>query len=436
MLMRNVIVYSIRLAMVAGLLTAWVSIDPAACAAADYRTPRAGEEYVTELWGEQAIAPARDRRSVTALNLGVAWIPDAPRDYEVLPFGAFFLWRNPEGGRGRLRAVVAGLYNEVRYQRRPDWLGKTEFVLTLDSLTVPTERQEFVEGVRIDEEELEWHRIHLGFGFSWRADLAPYHQDNALEAALTYEPGILLFSEGSDTADGFRTPSDTYEGRVHLRLRADALERNIMELPHEGWSAGFDGWYGHRARWRDWGGGPVFGEQDGSEHRDWLAARFHALAAAGLPFGEPDRHRLIASLYGGIGKDLDRFSAFRLGGEPSGGEWEALARPAVAGAIFDEFFSRSYALANLEYRYELLFFCYLHLRGQLAWLERARFSADGTADWEMDALPALGAAVTCGAPWNSQVELAYNYNFGLLREEGGDSEFGGHSVTLAWSKEF
>jgi hypothetical protein len=435
-LIRNVIALPARLALAAGFLAACVLTVPAAGMAADYRTPRAGEEYVTEFWGEQVIAPARNRRSVTALNLGATWFPDAPRDYEVLPFGAFFLWRNPEGGRERLRAVVAGLYNEVRYQRRPDWFGKTELVLTLDSLTVPTERQEFVEGVRIDEEELEWHRVHLGFGFSWRADLAPYHQDNALEAALTYEPGILLFSEGSDTVDGFRSPSDTYEGRVHLRLRADALERNLMELPHEGWAAGFDGWYGHRARWRDWGGGPVFGPQDGGEHRDWLAARFHALAAAGLPFGEPERHRLIASLYGGIGKDLDRFSAFRLGGEPGGGEWEALARPAVAGAIFDEFFSRSYAVANLEYRYELLFFCYLHLRGQFAWLERARSAADGTADWEMNTLPALGAAVTCGAPWNSQLELAWNYNFGLLREDGGDSEFGGHALTLAWSKEF
>ena len=401
-----------------------------------YRTPRAGEEYTTLLWGQPVTAPPRNRNKVTALNLGGMWIVDGPKDYELLPFGAFYLWRNKDEGRERLRAVLAGLYNEVRYNRRPEWLGKTEYVLTLDSLTVPTARQEFVEGKRIDAEELEWYRIHLGLGLGWRAPLKPGHQDNAVEAALTYEPGLLLFDKGSDTAASFRVPQDTYEGRLHVRLRADALERNIMELPHVGWAAGADGWYGHRARWRDWGGGPVFGPQDGAEHRDWLAARFHVLAACGLPLADAERHRLLSSLYGGIGKDLDRFSAFRLGGEPSGGETEALSRPTIAGAIFDEFYSRSYLIANLEYRYELLFFTYLHLRGQLAWLDRPRFDSKGQAEWQMDTLSSLGVAITCGAPWKSQLEIGYSYNFGLLREDGNGSRYGGQALTLAWSKEF
>lgn len=426
----------VRWGMFGCLLAVFLCAAGSAWAERDYRTPRAGEEHTTRLFGEEVTAPSRNRNSVTALNLGMAWVPDAPEDYELGPFGAFFLWRNRDEGRERFRGVLAGLYNEVRYNRRPSWLGLTELVLTLDSLTIPTARQEFVEGLRIDEEELEWHRFHLGFGFGWRTPLWPGHQDNALEVALTYEPGFLWFSKGSDTVDSFREPRDTYEGRLHLRIRGDALERNIMELPHQGWSAGFDGWYGHRARWKDWGGGPVFGGQDGDDHRDWLAARFHALGAVGLPFGEPERHRLIASLYGGLGKDLDRFSAFRLGGEPAGGEWEALSRPAVAGAIFDEFYSRAYGVANLEYRYELFFFCYLHLRGQFAWLERPRFRDQGRAQWQMDSLPSLGAAVTVGAPWNSQVELGYIYNFGLLREEGGDAEYGGHALIAAWSKEF
>jgi len=405
------------------------------CGAGEYRTPRAGESYTTGLFGAPVTAPSRDRRSVTALNLGVQWLNDAPADYEIMPYGAIFLWRNKDNGRERLRAVLAGLYNEVRYHVAPGWLDKTELVMTLENMTVPMARQEFVEGVRIDDEELEWHRIHLGLGFGWRTPLAPGHQDNALEVALTYEPGVLFFSDGSDTVDDFRLPRDTYEGRVHIRMRADALERNIMELPHGGWAAGFDGWYGHRSRWDDWGGGPVFGMQDGATHRTWVAARFFALAALPLPLFDGERNRLIGSVYGGIGEDLDRFSAFRLGGEPTGGEWEALSRPAVMGAIFDEFYSRSYAIANLEYRRELLFFCYLHLRGQVALVDRPRIKS-GMLDREMDTLPAVGVAVTCGAPWNSQVELGFNHNFGLLREEGGDSEFGGSSLTLAWSKEF
>lgn len=400
------------------------------------RTPRAGEQFNTILWGESVTAPARDRNSVTALNLGTMWVADGPKDYKLLPFGALYLWRNRDSGRERLRAVVAGLYNEVRYHYRPAGLDATELIWTLDSMTIPMARQEFVEGQRIDGEELEWHRVHLGFGVGWRAPLSPGHQDNAFEAALSYEPGLLLFAEGSDTSAAFREPQDTYEGRLHLRLRADALERNIMELPHAGWAVGADSWYGHRARWQDWGGGPVFGNQAGASHRDWLALRFHLLAAFGLPVAESEHHRLLTSLYGGSGHNLDRFSAFRLGGEPGGGEAEALSRPAVSGALFDEFSSRSYLIANLEYRYELLFFCYLHLRGQLAWIDRARFNDDGTARWQMDSLPSLGAAVTCGAPWNSQLELSYSYNFGLLRETNNGSKYGGQAVTLSWSKEF
>lgn len=421
-----------------GLLASLVlmALLPGLCLAAEYRTPRAGESYTTQLFGQTVTAPARNRRSVTALNLGVQWLAGAPSDYEVLPYGAFFLWRNEDDGRQRLRAVLAGLYNEVRYNVTPEWLGQTELVMTLENMTIPFARQEFVEGVQIDEEELEWHRMHLGFGFGWRTALNPGHQDNAMEVALTYEPGLLLFSAGSDTADGFREPRDTYEGRVHLRMRADALERNIMELPHAGWAAGFDGWYAHRSRWDDWGGGPVFGLQEGSDHRTWYAARFFALAAVPVPFvADGERNRLQASLYGGIGKDLDRFSAFRLGGEPTGGEWEALSRPNVLGAIFDEFYSRSYVVANLEYRRELLFFCFLHLRGQLALVDRPRLT-NGALDWQMDTLPAVGAALTCGAPWKSQVELGFSYNFGLLRDSHGDPEFGGSALTLAWSKEF
>jgi hypothetical protein len=139
--------------------------------AEEYRPPRAGEAYVTELFGTSARAPERNRRSVTALNLGVQWLPQAPKDYEVLPFGALYLWRNPENGHSRLRAVLAGLYNELRYDVRPTWLAPTELILTLDNMTVPTARQEFIDGARIDEEELEWHRVHLGIGLGWRTSL-------------------------------------------------------------------------------------------------------------------------------------------------------------------------------------------------------------------------------------------------------------------------
>ena len=50
------------------------------------------------------------------------------------------------------------------------------------------------------------------------------------------------------------SPKDTYEGRIHFRIRADALKRNLMELPHEGITLGGDLLHGHRAKWDRWGG--------------------------------------------------------------------------------------------------------------------------------------------------------------------------------------
>lgn len=149
---------------------------------------------------------------------------------------------------------------------------------------------------------------------------------------------------------------------MHFRLRADALERNILELSHRGFSAGSDLVYGHRANWRDLGGS-VFGVADADEERDYFSASFYAAAAGAVPFVDSERHRLIASAYAGLGKDLDRFSAFRIAGRPDASEWEAISRPDLPGAAFDEFFSRSYGIVDLRYRYEALFFLYPYVYG-------------------------------------------------------------------------
>jgi hypothetical protein len=136
----------VRKGVLACLLVAVLFSAGAVWAESDYRTPRAGEEYTTTLFGEQVTAPARDRTSETALNLGVVWVADAPKDNEFLPFGAFFLWRNNDEGRERFRGVMAGFYDDIRYNKRPSWLGSTELVFTFENLTIPVDRYEFVEG--------------------------------------------------------------------------------------------------------------------------------------------------------------------------------------------------------------------------------------------------------------------------------------------------
>jgi hypothetical protein len=51
-------------------------------------------------------------------------------------------------------------------------------------------------------------------------------------------------------------------------------------------------------------------------------------------------------------------------------------------------------------------------------------------------MPALGAGLVTGAPWRSQIELNYSYNFGIYRDPGGAPPTkGGHGLFFFWSKE-
>lgn len=103
-----------------------------------------------------------------------------------------------------------------------------------------------------------------------------------------------------------------------------------MELLHHGFAFGGDALYGHRAHWRQWGD-PAFETPDNHDERTFMQASFYAALAGKVPWVPTERHRLIVTMYGGIGKNLDRFSTFRLPGRPTGYEWEALSRPLIPG---------------------------------------------------------------------------------------------------------
>jgi len=160
------------------------------------------------------------------------------------------------------------------------------------------------------------------------------------------------------------------------------------------------------------------------------------VAAGGVPFVPGERHRLVWSAYGGIGKSLDRFSTFRLPGRPTGYEWEALSLPMLPGVAFNELFPRRYTITDLTYRYEALFFLFPYIRATYGLVERPLFADNGTIKMRTDALPALGGGVVSGAPWNSQIELNYSYNFRIVRDSDGDLKKRGHGLFIFWSKEF
>lgn len=160
------------------------------------------------------------------------------------------------------------------------------------------------------------------------------------------------------------------------------------------------------------------------------------MAASGLPFINSMKHRLVSSLHAGIGKDLDRFSTFRLPGRPTGYEWDAVALPMIHGVAFNELFPRHYAIANVQYRYEALFFLYPYVEAGFAFVDRPRFTAEGRIKQSTDSMPTVGVGIVSGAPWRSQIELNYTYNFGIFRDtDGGSPARGGHGMFLFWSKE-
>jgi hypothetical protein len=411
-----------------------IGLSPLSAFAEEENTPEAGKEFHTTLFGEEIYVPPRDRRSVTALNFGINWIPNGPSQAEVLPFGALYVWRNWDKDNRRLRGTFSGVVNDVDYtiglRSLPNW----SLLFTLDNFIAPIGRAEYVEGQRVNASELEWNYIFGGFGVGYRLPFIPFEQDSAINLFLSYEPGYRWFRGTSETSAQYGVPKDTYEGRIHGRIRWDALVRNLMELPHRGFSVGGDIIQGHRARWGAWGGPPL-NTPDFKEEQTYLLGSAYAVFASGLPGLESDKHRLIASLYGGIGKDLDRFSAFRIPGRPTGYEWESLSLPIMPGVQFNELFPRHYAIASVTYRYEALFFLYPYVTATYGLVERLRSTPQGIEE-STDSLPALGGGIVTGAPWKSQIELNYSYNFGIFRDPGGaPPTMGGHGAFILWAKQ-
>jgi hypothetical protein len=277
-------------------------------------------------------------------------------------------------------------------------------------MTLPWDQAEIVNGEEYGAGELKWYQARVGAGLGWHAPLGRGETFNGLYASLTLEGGALWFQRGSETAPGYVLPVDTFEGRLHFRLRADALSRNDLLLPTTGWSAGFDGTWGVRNRWEPWGD-PSVGLATGG--RGWTAASAFAYAALPLA-GSSGRHALVASLHAGIGSGLDRFSSFRLGGGSNWGDHETLSRPVLPGAAMDEIATSRYAIVDLEYRVRIVSLLFFQARGTLAWAD-VPVQAAGAVETRTPAFSAVTAGVTTGLPWDMALELAWSWNFGLER---------------------
>ncbi len=389
--------------------------------AASY-TPLAGQSYKGTILGYKVTVRPRNRRSETAWDIGAALAKPVAEGSAVLPIGSIYLWRHPDDFR-LFRARLTVFDNNLFLSRSPAAIRPLEWVATFENYTVPFPQAQLVDGTALKSQELLWGYAMAGFGIGYRRQVYPGKQDNMLALDLTAEPGYLFFGRGSRTAQDFVAPGDTFEVRGHLQFRLDELVRNILELPHRGIAAGADIIYGHRLKWSGWG---INGYETGG--RDYYLFTGYLVAAGGVPGLHSGRHRLIGALHGGSGIGLDRFSVQRIGGglNPMGEEYGSTWRPVLPGAVLQEFFPKRYIIATGEYRWEPVFFMYLGLNASAAWLDRLRME-DG---WPVDKdgfFSSLGARLTTGFLLHTRLQLAYNYNFSVIRK----GRYGGGEIVVS-----
>ena len=395
-----------------------------------YRTPLAGERLETEVFGERVEIPERDRGKTIALNFGMAAYAPSVGGTTTTPI--FAAYTKHYFKERRIRATASVLVNTVDYAED---FGGVESLLRFENYTIPFETRETVEGTSLDRTALEWGYVRGAIGMGYRWALEPGNVDNDLRVGVYYHAGYEYHDRTEDTPDDTRTARDTYTHGVLIQLRADAIQRNLLELPHWGWALGADVEFTRRDRWRAYGD-PQLQVVDSKDTRDYWKLRLYAVLATPVP-GLSERHRFLLQVHGALspGSELDRFSGFRLDGGPVPTETQDLARAPFPGTSFNQFPIQDFLVATIEYRFEVLFFLFVHARFNIGLGNIPTLRGDAGPNqltYQRKVGYSASAAVTSGFLFDSQIytEIAYDFN-GNLR--GGTP---GTSFLLLWSKAF
>lgn len=396
----------------------------AAPAPGEYRTPLAGKPYRTTLFGRPVEVPPFDRDNIRAIAAGATFYkPNVGDDWFIPMAGLYFKSRREPY---HLRAIVSLFVNEVDVVRS---FGNWELLGRWENETVPTPSVEIADGAVVRDSSIFWGTLSGSVGAGLRYPVPPFESDNDLRLQLFYQAGYLYSRPSDDTGPTVQLPPDTFLHGIKLRGRYDGMQRNVMELLHDGVAAGFDVDLVRRNQWGDANyGGSLF---RGEDTRDYAKLSAYLTVARKVPW-LTERDRLIVSVHGGYspGSTLDRFSAFRIGGGLFPNEADDIRRPYYPGALFNNFPLTDFALTNFEYRRELLFFLYFHLRGTLILGKRPDFHAEGFK-FLKDRGEAFSTGITCGLPMKSQLYLEYAYDEEVLRDDRQGSSF-----LLLWSKAF
>ncbi len=325
--------------------------------APDYRTPLAGQGFRTEILGEEVTVPVRDLRHVPA-----TW-------------------------------------------------GNFEYGLTLQNFTLPEPWNEAYEGQVDKSQQIYWGWVRPGLTFGYRRELDTGHQDNMWQINWVLEPSYFYSGRSGETSPDMVLPKSTFELRNRLMLRYDRMERNILSLPHKGYAFGANFVQGYRANWAGWGTPDNFyTKQQGQNYSIFTA---YGVASGRLPLIDQERHRWVSWFTAGVGHNVDRFNAPRVGGGPNamGMEYGSSAMPMLPGTSIWGFYPEHYMIGAVEYRWELAWFSYLSAHTGVGWLDPYRATATGRIDRTEQLLPWIGARISTGFFGDTMLMLDYAHSF-------------------------
>lgn len=389
-----------------------------------YHTPLAGEAGSANFHGYAVALPATDRAHQTALTLGgTLLLPRQGRTTGVPIAAGYFrhYWED-----SRTRDVVSIFVNDLEYDRRI--LGPVEWVGRLENYTLPGTQTELAQNREVTASTVSYGSASLALGPGVRFPVAPFEVDNDLKLQLLGDLGYFYAARSHETGPDLLLPPNTLTYGARLRVRYDALRRNLLELPHHGFAAGGDAEYLVRGMWQELG----TRQSPEAANRDYLQLSGYLFAAAGIP-GLSERNRLVMGVYGGTtyhGRG-DRYNAFRLNGGPFSGEAEDIARPHYTGMVYDDILVTNYALVSAGYRRELCFFIYLTLAGGYLWAERASALEDGRVEFRKTTSLSGTASLDFAFFGNSSFNLGYAWDSRVVRN--GSS---GGGVSFTWNKLF
>jgi hypothetical protein len=390
-----------------------------------YHTPLAGEPYHTIFMGEPVDVPAEDRGHVTALTIGGTYYTPKQGNTKFQPIVSLYVKRVWE--ESRTHDIISVFVNNLEYDRSLD--DHVELVSLFDNYTIPVAQKLVLNNQEIDATSLKYGTIWASLGPGLRYKVAPFQIDNDLRLQLLARAGYFYVRSTSDTSPSIILPPDTALYGAKLRARYDGMRRNILELPHVGFAAGFDVDYTDRYHWSDHGV-PGAGFSTKANTQRYAQGTGYFMGVGGIP-GLSEKNRILASFHGG-GMDkhsTDRFNAFTIGGGPLPSETDDLYRPDYPGTMFNNIYVSDYALTAVEYRRELAFFMYLHLRGSFIWAHQAAVSNTNQIVFKATDGQAATIGLDTGFFWDSEVYLDFSHDTGFVR--GGKA---GNSITLTWNK--